>query len=122
MSGLGWEFYNGYNVAFQPRDMSPEQLLEAHRALWREAFSLKYSVLRVVRSLGRLRFGAFLMCLVMNGFYCLKRLRGNEPIAFDPSVSCSEPRPEASSVAAGEVIYIGAGQPKESFAGGSRRN
>jgi radical SAM superfamily enzyme YgiQ (UPF0313 family) len=83
----GWEFYNGYNVSFQPRGMAPEELLEAHRALWREAFSLKYSVLRVVRSLGRLRLGAFLMCAVMNGFYCLKRLRGNEPVAFDPSGS-----------------------------------
>lgn len=83
----GWEFYNGYNVSFRPRNMTPEQLLQAHRALWREAFSLKYSFLRVVRSFGRLRLGAFLMCLVMNTFYCLKRLRGNEPVAFDPSVS-----------------------------------
>jgi radical SAM superfamily enzyme YgiQ (UPF0313 family) len=79
----GWEFYNGYNVSFQPRGMSPEQLLDAHRTLWREAFSPKYSLLRVVRSFGRLRFGAFLMCAMMNGFYCLKRLRGNEPLAFD---------------------------------------
>ena len=70
--------------------MSPDQLLEAHRALWREAFSPRYSLLRVVRSLGRLRFGAFLMCLVMNGFYCLKRLRGNEPIAFNSPVTYSE--------------------------------
>ena len=77
----GWEFYNGYNVAFQQRDMSPEQLIEAHRALWREAFSLEYSLLRVLRSFGRLRLGAFLMCLTMNAFYCLKRLRGNEPAA-----------------------------------------
>ena len=91
LHGRGWEFYNGYNVSFQPRGMSPQELLDAHRALWREAFSLNYSLLRVVRSLGRLRFGAFLMCLVMNGFYCLKRLRGNEPIAFDPSVDPSEP-------------------------------
>lgn len=83
LSARGWEFYNGYNVAFQPRHMSPERLLEAHRALWREAFSLKYSLRRVVRSFGRLRWGAFLMCLTMNAFYCLKRLRGNEPIAFD---------------------------------------
>lgn len=83
LRGRGWEFYNGYNVAFRPRKMSPEELLAAHRALWREAFSLKYSMLRVLRSLGRLRLGAFLMCLAMNGFYCLKRLRGNEPIAFD---------------------------------------
>ncbi len=79
----GWEFYNGYNVAFVPKQMSPAELLQAHRALWRESFSLKYSVLRVVRSLTYLRLGAFLMCLFMNAFYCLKRLRGNEPISFD---------------------------------------
>jgi radical SAM superfamily enzyme YgiQ (UPF0313 family) len=81
----GWESYNGYNVTFQPLGMSPERLLQAHRALWREAFSLKYSALRVLRSFGRLRFGAFLMCLMMNGFYCLKRLRGNEPLSFGAS-------------------------------------
>jgi len=80
----GWEFYNGYNVSFQPRDMSPEQLLKAHRALWHEAFSLKYTFLRIVRSFRYLRLGAFLMCAVMNGFYCLKRLRGNEPVSFTP--------------------------------------
>jgi len=91
LPGRGWEFYNGYNVSFQPRGMSPQELIEAHRALWREAFSLKYSVLRVVRSVGRLRLGAFLMCLAMNGFYCLKRLRGNEPIAFDAAIPCTEP-------------------------------
>ena len=87
----GWEFYNGYNVSFQPRDMSPDQLLQAHRALWREAFSLKYSLLRVIRSLRRLRLGAFLMCAAMNGFYCLKRLRRNEPIAFDPPSLSPQP-------------------------------
>ncbi len=90
LEGRGWEFYNGYNVSFQPRDMSPEQLLDAHRALWREAFSFKYSLKRVVRSFGRLRLGAFLMCLMMNGFYCLKRLRGNEPMAFDAPVPSAE--------------------------------
>lgn len=79
----GWEFYNGYNVTFKPNQMTPEELLEAHRALWREAFSFKYSFLRVVRSARYLRLGAFLMCLFMNAFYCLKRLRGNEPISFD---------------------------------------
>ncbi|HXN47227.1 MAG TPA: radical SAM protein [Bryobacteraceae bacterium] len=83
----GWEFYNGFNVAFKPRGMSPEQLLQAHRALWREAFSLKYSFLRVARSFRRLRFGAFLMCLVMNAFYCLKCLRGNEPRAFEDATA-----------------------------------
>ena len=79
----GWEFYNGYNVAFVPKQMTPEELLQAHRALWRESFSFKYSVLRIARSLTYLRLGAFLMCLFMNAFYCLKRLRGNEPISFD---------------------------------------
>ncbi len=111
LSGRGWEFYNGYNVSFQPRGMSPDQLLEAHRALWREAFSLKYSLLRVLRSLGRLRFGAFLVCLAMNGFYCLKRLRGNEPIAFEPSVPGSETR--ASGIAASEIVQIRPVQKKE---------
>lgn len=82
----GWEFYNGYNVTFQPRQMSPEELLSAHRQLWREAFSFKYSFLRIIRSLKYLRLGAFLMCLFMNAFYCLKRLRGNEPINFGPDI------------------------------------
>ncbi len=79
----GWEFYNGYNVTFRPRQMSPDELLSAHRQLWREAFSLKYSILRVVRSLGYLRLGAFLMCLFMNAYYCFKRLRRNEPVCFE---------------------------------------
>ena len=86
-NGRGWEFYNGYNVSFMPKNMSPDQLLQAHRALWREAFSFKYSFLRIVRSFFRLRLGAFLMCAMMNGFYCLKRLRGNEPISFDEEKS-----------------------------------
>ncbi len=103
LPGRGWEFYNGYNVSFQPRGMSPDQLLDAHRALWREAFSLKYSLLRVVRSLGRLRVGAFLMCLVMNGFYCLKRLRGNEPITFEPSVAALERRMPAAGFSCDSV-------------------
>lgn len=79
----GWEFYNGYNVAFVPHMMSPDELLAAHRALWREAFSLRYSVKRIVRSFWYLRWGAWLMCLWMNLFYCLKRMRGNEPISFE---------------------------------------
>jgi radical SAM superfamily enzyme YgiQ (UPF0313 family) len=117
LPGLGWEFYNGYNVAYRPRRMSPEELLGAHRALWREAFSLKYSALRVVRSLGRLRFGAFLMCLAMNGFYCLKRLRGNEPIAFEPAAAYSGQPAQAAGVVPGELIGIGPGRPEESAPG-----
>ena len=79
----GWEFYNGYNVAFQPKEMTPEELLAAHRALWREAFSFRYSLKRIARAFFTLRWGAFLMCAFMNGFYCLKALRGNLPRAFD---------------------------------------
>ena len=79
----GWEFYNGYNVTFIPRQMSPDELLLAHRQLWREAFSFKYSFFRILRSLKYLRLGAFLMCLFMNTFYCLKCLRGNEPVRFE---------------------------------------
>lgn len=79
----GWEYYNGYNVAFRPRGMSPQDLLDAHRALWKEAFSIRYSVKRVVRAFFKLRFGAFLMCLFMNAFYCLKAVRGNAPRSFE---------------------------------------
>lgn len=90
LAGRGWEFYNGYNVSFTPKNMTADELLQAHRMLWREAFSLKYSFLRVARSFFRLRFGAFLMCAMMNGFYCLKRLRGNEPMSFNESSPYSE--------------------------------
>ncbi len=82
-TGIGWEHYNGYNVAFQPRLMSPEALLAAHRALWREAFSPDWAIRRIIRGLFTLRLGAFLMCLFMNAFYCWKALRGNEPISFE---------------------------------------
>lgn len=78
----GWEFYNGYNVAFVPNRMSPDELLEAHRALWREAFSIRYSIRRIWRAFFRLRWGAFLMCATMNAFYCIKALRGNLPRSF----------------------------------------
>jgi radical SAM superfamily enzyme YgiQ (UPF0313 family) len=76
----GWEFYNGYNVAFRPRRMSPRGLLQAHRVMWKIAFSWTYSLKRIWRSLFRLRFGAFLMCLFMNAFYGLKAWRGNLPV------------------------------------------
>jgi len=75
----GWESFNGYNVTFRPRQMSPQELLAAHRDLWREAFSLKNTLRRVLRGLFTLRPGAFLMSACMNAFYCLKNLRGNHP-------------------------------------------
>ncbi len=76
----GWEFYNGYNVTFRPRTMSAQELLQAHRALWKTAFSLRYSLRRMIRSAQRLRLGAIFLSLAMNGFYCSKKLRGNPPI------------------------------------------
>ena len=75
----GWNFYNGYNVAFQPKNLTPTTLLQAHRDLWKRSFSFKNSVIRIIRGL-RLRRGAFLMTFFMNSFYCLKKLRGNYPI------------------------------------------
>jgi len=75
----GWEFYNGYNVTFRPRAMTPDALLTAHRRLWRRAFSLPHALGRAWRGVRRLRAGALLMSLCMNGFYALKALRGNLP-------------------------------------------
>ena len=75
-----WAFYNGYNVTFRPKRMSPDELLGAHRALWRRAFSPAYATRRALRGARYLRSGALLMSTCMNGFYGLKRLRRNEPI------------------------------------------
>lgn len=94
MLARGWEHYNGYNVAFEPRLMSPAELLDAHRDLWREAFSPRRVLARIVRSARYLRFGAFLMSLFMNGFYGLKAWRGNGPRAF---ADTGAPLPRASA-------------------------
>ena len=76
----GWQFYNGYNVAFQPHRMSADELLRAHRALWRRAFSPLHVVKRITRGARRLRLGALLLSLAMNSFYGWKALRGNAPL------------------------------------------
>ena len=89
----GWNYYNGYNVAFQPRNLSPAELLQAHRQLWRRSFSPKHSLKRIARSL-RLRRGAFLLVLFMNAFYCLKRLRGNYPVDMSKRKETSSPLQE----------------------------
>ena len=74
-----WDYYNGYNVAFKPKQMTESELLEAHRELWRKAFSLKYSAKRIFRAFTSLRIGAIYLSLFMNTFYCIKRLRKNYP-------------------------------------------
>lgn len=78
----GYEHRNGYNVAFQPRLMTPSQLLEAHRRLWRHAFAPATAFRRLRKGASRLRPGAFLLSLLMNGFYSLKAASGNLPRSF----------------------------------------
>ena len=74
-----WPHYNGYNVAFQPARMSPAQLLEAHRRLWRRAFGPQAVAERLLRAAKRLNKGGMMLAAAMNGFYGLKRLTGNIP-------------------------------------------
>lgn len=76
----GWQFYNGYNVAFTPQNITATELLNSHRNLWKKTFSFSHSIGRVSKSIFKLRAGAFLLCLFMNGFYMSKKLRGNYPI------------------------------------------
>jgi radical SAM superfamily enzyme YgiQ (UPF0313 family) len=76
----GWEFYNGYNVAFQPEGMPPDQLLAAHRRLWKRTFSLPNVMKRLVRPIPALHPGSYLLTLAMNSFYGLKAWRGNTPL------------------------------------------
>lgn len=78
LSGRGWEHFNGFNVAFRPAGMEPEALLQAHRDLWRRAFSPARVARRLLRA-SSLRPGAALLSLAMNGYYGAKRLRGNGP-------------------------------------------
>ena len=76
----GWQFYNGYNVTFQPHAMNANELLQAHRALWQRAFSPGHVLKRIGRGVWRLRLGALLLSLAMNGFYGWKAMRGNAPL------------------------------------------
>ncbi|WP_343745856.1 radical SAM protein [Chitinophaga sp.] len=75
-----WNFYNGYNVAFTPKKMDAEQLLRAHRTLWKKSFSPWYAGRRILRGIFTLRWGALLLSVFMNSFYSCKRMRKNYPI------------------------------------------
>jgi radical SAM superfamily enzyme YgiQ (UPF0313 family) len=75
-----WPHYNGYNVAFEPAQMSPDELLKAHRAMWMRAFGPKAVLQRLAGAAGRLNRGGMMLAAAMNGFYGLKRLTGNLPI------------------------------------------
>ena len=87
-----WSFYNGYNVAFVPKNLSPDELLTAHRTLWKKAFSPWYSFKRIIRSSFTLRFGAILLSVFMNSFYCLKRIKRNYPIDMTKRIHSHELR------------------------------
>jgi hypothetical protein len=78
-----WSFYNGYNVTFRPQELTAADLLKAHRALWRKAFSPAHVTRRILRGSHYLRTGALLMSTAMNSFYGLKRLHGNEPVNME---------------------------------------
>src|SRR2546430_15298016 len=58
----GWEFYNGYNVTFRPRAMTPDELLTAHRRLWRRAVSPPHPPGPGPRRGAPARAGGALMC------------------------------------------------------------
>jgi radical SAM superfamily enzyme YgiQ (UPF0313 family) len=96
LSERGWNHYNGYNVAFKPAKMSPDELLEAHRKLWKISFSLENSLIRTLRSLFYLRTGSFLLTLFMNGFYGWKGLTGNFPVDMGTKM-LSEPFRKSST-------------------------
>lgn len=80
LNDRGWGAYNGYNVAFQPINMSPEELHQAHRKLWKRAFSPLHVFRRISRHALKLRPGALMLTAAMNGFYGFKAFRGNQPL------------------------------------------
>jgi radical SAM superfamily enzyme YgiQ (UPF0313 family) len=98
-----WPHYNGYNVAFQPARMSPEELLLAHRGLWQRAFGPAMTAHRLWRGARTLSRGGFLLSAAMNGFYGLKGITGNLP--------ADAPRP-----AQGEIVHAPAAPARASAA------
>lgn len=74
-----WPHYDGYQVAFRPRRMTPDELFAAHRAMWNEAFSARAVAGRLARGARTLSPGGMMLSSAMNGFYGLKRWTGNPP-------------------------------------------
>ncbi len=112
----GWQFYNGYNVTFQPRCMSPDELLRAHRDLWRTAYSPGHVLKRVARAARYLSPGAWLMTACMNGFYGSKQARGNLPrefVARELTKPLSTLALAPSAAAAAVAVEAGIGQGLE---------
>ncbi len=96
LSDRDWPHYNGYNVAFMPARMSPEELLASHRALWKRAFGPKAVYERLTAGARRLNAGGMMLATAMNGFYGLKCLSGNLPVSqrVPPEHRISHPLPE----------------------------
>lgn len=94
-----WNYYNGYNVAFAPKKIDADQLLRAHRTLWKKSFSPWYAGKRILRGLFTLRWGALLLSAFMNSFYSYKRIRKNYPIDMTQrknGVTAVEPIPRTA--------------------------
>lgn len=75
-----WPHYNGYNVAFQPARMSPAELIQAHRTLWKRAFGPKRVAQRLSAAAHRLSAGGLMLAAAMNSFYGLKCATHNFPL------------------------------------------
>lgn len=102
---VGWNHFNGYNVAFEPARMGAEELRRAHSQLWRRAFGPRRTAGRMARA-RRLRLGAALMSLTMNAFYGWKELTGNLPrdAGEGPTVRSAPPAPEERCAPADPVV------------------
>lgn len=59
--------------------MTPDALIEAHRSLWRKAFSPAAVAERLAHGARTLSAGGMMLSAAMNGFYGLKRIEENEP-------------------------------------------
>jgi len=94
-----WNFYNGYNVAFTPAKISEDELLQAHRTLWKRSFAPAAALRRILRGALYLRPGAFLLSFFMNTFYSYKRIRGNFPVDMScrPDLNQALPQPPATA-------------------------
>jgi len=77
-----WTHYNGYNVAFQPAKMSPNELRGAHRSMWKHAFGVSAVSQRLANGARRLSTGGLMLSAAMNAFYGAKQLTGNLPVSY----------------------------------------
>lgn len=77
-----WSNFNGYNVAFIHNSLTEDQLLSAHRKLWKKCFMPFTILIRIFKSLFYLRSGAFFLSATMNLFYGFKFLSYNHPIKY----------------------------------------